>query len=75
MKPEPEKNSMPTPSEIRQYRKALKITQKEAAALIGIKSSDTWRSWERPQHQPGARRMPECKWEYFKVKAACFNAA
>jgi DNA-binding transcriptional regulator YiaG len=43
----------------RAARKAAKLTQAQAAALIGAKLR-TWQDWEY-----GKRNMPPAKWAYF----------
>ena len=53
---------MPSPSEIRQSRLSLGLTQAQAGALVGV-TDRAWRYWER-----GERVMPSSAWELFNLK-------
>lgn len=52
----------PTPSEIRELRERLGMTQTEAAALVYF-SMRAWQEWEA-----GERRMLPAVWELFRIK-------
>jgi DNA (cytosine-5)-methyltransferase 1 len=53
----------PTPTQIRDARKAAGLTQTKAAALISA-TVRAWRSWES-QSESTARAMPISKWRLF----------
>jgi DNA-binding transcriptional regulator YiaG len=55
----------PIPAEVQAARKAAKMTQAAAAALVSV-APRTWRSWE----DAGAhgRRMPISAWCLFKIR-------
>lgn len=53
---------MPSPSDIRQSRLALNLTQSQAGALVWV-TDRAWRYWER-----GERVMPKGMWELFLIK-------
>ena len=53
----------PTPSQIKEARIALGLTQTEAAESVGAASYFTWQAWET-----GRRKMPAAKWELFRLK-------
>lgn len=53
-----------TSEEVYQARYDARLTQREAAMLIGV-SCRTWESWEC-----GARNMPDCKMILFRLLTA-----
>lgn len=55
---------IPTPDQIRTWRKAAGLTQSQAAALGGW-ARITWAQWES-----GKRRMHPASWELVKSKAS-----
>jgi len=57
----------PNPSEIREARKMLGITQAEAAKMVHS-TCRVWQQWEA-----GDRKMHPAFWELFRIKSM-FNA-
>lgn len=57
-----------TPKQIASARKRAKLTQREAAALIGA-SMRIWQDWEG-----GRRNMPQAKWDLFKIRLRALAA-
>jgi len=55
---------MITSDDVYAARYAARLTQRDAAALLGV-SRRAWESWES-----GARNMPACKMALFKLLAA-----
>lgn len=55
-----------TPDQIRQARQAAKLSQSEAAALVGA-TRRTWQNWEAPVGTPNYRRMDPDTWERFSA--------
>ena len=53
---------MPSPSDIRESRLSIGLTQAQAGAIIGA-TRRTWQDWEA-----GRRNMPPAKWELFLLK-------
>lgn len=53
----------PTPEEIKAARKAVGMSQSEAARTIGTERYQTWQAYEL-----GTRKMPAAKWELFRLK-------
>ena len=53
----------PTIAAIIAARKAVKLTQAEAAAIVHRPSYRTWQDWER-----GRAKMPPDAWELFLLK-------
>jgi len=53
---------MPTPEEIKKARKAARLTQYDAAALV-YRTKVAWQKWEY-----GERNMPQALFELFKLK-------
>lgn len=51
---------MPKPSEIRAAREAARLTQSEAAAVLGV----TRVAWNR--YEAGKRALSESEWAYWK---------
>ena len=58
----------PTPTEIKQARKKVGLTQTAAAELI-YKNIRTWQQWEA-----GDRKMDPAYWELFIIKKAPLGA-
>lgn len=56
--------SLPPPDVLRAARKAAKLTQDQAAELVGIKRA-TWAAWEAGHNKPG-----RAAWELFLFKTA-----
>ena len=56
-------NKYPEPAEVRAARKAARLTQTEAAALVYV----TQRAWA--YYEAGKRNMPPASWELFLQKA------
>ena len=59
----------PTPDEIRLLRIRLRLTQTEAATLVGA-ALRTWQHWEAATGTPDHRKMPAPAWELFTLKTA-----
>lgn len=58
----------PSPAQIRQARKAVGLTQAQAAQLISPAQSKPYRSWqsyEVAEGMPTARAIPLASWELF----------
>jgi len=56
------------PKVIRKARRALDLTQTDAARIIGV-AKRTWQSWEA-----GTRNMPVKKWELWQFYTTSFNS-
>ena len=54
-----------TPAEVKSLRQAAGLTQKQAAALVGV-SMRTWQSWE--DDGPNGRTAPDMAIELFRLK-------
>lgn len=71
MKPISERISPPTPEEVRASRKAVGLTQSQAAALIspaqGKSSYRAWQVYEVAIGQPDHRAIPLPTWELFML--------
>lgn len=52
-----------TPAKIKTARLKAKLTQAQAAELVGAPSYRTWQNWER-----GVNTMPAAEWELFQLK-------
>lgn len=59
------KPKLPTGAELKNARKAVDMTQEQAAELLGV-SVRTWQGWEQEQE---GRRFPPQMLELFKLKA------
>lgn len=56
----------PSPLTVRLTRTAARLSQKQAAALVGV-ASGTWSQYEREPGK-GSRSMPAPVWELFTLK-------
>lgn len=56
----------PTMEQIAAARKRAGMTQKDAAALIGVKAR-SWRGWESSDDALSATAMPPDRWFWFLV--------
>lgn len=54
----------PTPSEVREARKRIRLTQAAAGEIVHS-SAQTWKQWEM-----GVRKMHPGLWELFRLKTA-----
>jgi len=54
---------IPTHKKIQTARLKAKLTQAQAADLVGAPSYRTWQNWER-----GVNPMPPAEWELFQLK-------
>lgn len=59
----------PTPDEIRLLRVRLRLTQTEAANLVGA-GLRSWQNWESPPGTLSHRKMSAAVWELFNLKTA-----
>jgi DNA-binding transcriptional regulator YiaG len=57
-----ENSNIPSPQQIREKRKSVKLSQSKAAELVKRKLR-AWQTWEY-----GQCKMPEGLWELFKIK-------
>lgn len=64
----------PTPHAIQTARRAAKLSQAEAAALVGA-TRRTWQNWESPVGSANHRAMPAATWERFEAMCARAVAA
>lgn len=55
----------PTPDMIRKARHAARLSQDEAATLLGA-TRRTWQNWESPLGSANHRAMPADTWEKFE---------
>lgn len=58
------KSKRPSPSEVRRLRKALGLTQAQAAQLVHA----TMRSWQNWESEKSGPNMSEQTWELFRLK-------
>lgn len=58
-----------TPDRIRQARLSARLSQAEAAALVGA-TRRTWQNWEAPVDSPEHRNMPRDIWQQFEAMSA-----
>lgn len=63
-----ERVAQPTPAQVKAARKAVKLTQEEAALLVSPaqeRPERTWQGYEVEVGQPGHRAIPLPTWELF----------
>lgn len=57
---------VPTPSELREFLAAHRLTGSAAGKLVGV-DSRVIRRWTAPEDQPGSRGMPWAAWALLRL--------